>query len=356
MSASPIVIPYEKQVDPQTNRGCGAACLSMVYRSLGKEVPQAEIWPAIAKKNRFGSVASTSHLMALDAAKRGFAAVAIQARHSLQVLRLCRGAGVRAILNHRAGKDSASGHYSVFVDMDDKVVVLHDPFYGPSRSLPHEELLELWRPRTTESEIIGFGLIAIADPNAPSVSACEFCHSPMPLKVGCPRCKQPVGLRPSVPLGCINNACIARMWNYVSCPSCDYTWNFSVDASAVTSAPPPDPAAEKADKPEPLSMAAAFAEMSKFCDQILAIPAAAQNPDIRKQIDALAAVKDQLVLSRAEALFHLKVQEDRMAAMKESAKAGEDAHRQKMDAANQPAPRLDGGALAAALMKNLGFK
>src|ERR1035437_7350010 len=104
MSASPAVIPYEKQSDSQTNRGCGAACLSMVYRSFGKEVPQAEIWPAIAKKNRFGSIASTSHLMALDANKRGFAAVAIQARHSLQVLRLCRGAGVRAILNHRALK------------------------------------------------------------------------------------------------------------------------------------------------------------------------------------------------------------------------------------------------------------
>jgi hypothetical protein len=356
MSASPVVIPYEKQFDPQVNRGCGAACLSMVYRSFGKEVSQAEIWPVIAKKNRFGSVASTSHLMALDANKRGFAAVAIQARHSLQVLRLCREAGVRAILNHRAGKDSASGHYSVFVDIDDKFVVLHDPFYGPSRSLPHEELLELWRPRTTESEIIGLGLIAIADQNAPSVSACEFCHSPMPPRVECPRCKQPVGLRPSVPLGCINNACIARMWNYVSCPSCDFTWSFSIDGSAGTSVPEPDAEAAQDVKKEPLSMAAAFAELNKFCDHILSIPAAAQNPEIRKQLDTLAVVKEQLVLSRAEALFHLKVQEERMATLKETAKAGEEAHRQKMDAANQPPPRLDGGALAAALMKNLGFK
>lgn len=351
-----VVIPYEKQTDPQTNRGCGAACLSMVYRSFGKEVPQAEIWPAIAKKNRFGSVASTSHLMAQDANKHGFAAVAIQARHALQVLRLCKAAGVRAILNHRAGKESASGHYSVFVDMDDKSVVLHDPFYGPSRSVLHEDLLELWRPRTTESEIIGLGLIAIAEQNPAPVPACEFCHAPMLPRVECPRCKQPVGLRPHVPLGCINNACIARMWNYVSCPSCDFTWSFSVDASAGTSAPPPDPAAGKADKKEPLSMNAAFAEMNKFRDHILSIPAAAQNPEIRKHLDALAGIKEQLVLSRAEALFNLKVQEDRMAAMKESAKAGQEAHRQKMDAANQPAPKLDGAALSQALLKNLGFK
>ena len=355
MSASPIVIPYEKQSDPQTNRGCGAACLSMVYRSFGKEVPQAEIWPAIAKKNRFGSIASTSHLMAQDANKRGFAAVAIQARHSLQVLRLCKAAGVRAILNHRAGKDSATGHYSVFLDIDAKSVVLHDPFYGPSRSLPHEEILELWRPRSTESEIIGYGLIAIADQNAPLVPACEFCHATMAPRVECPRCKLEVGLRPSVPLGCVNNACIARMWNYVSCPSCDYTWTFSIDASAGTSAPTPNPKAAKEEK-EPLSLTAAFTELNKFSDHILSIPAAAQNPQIRKHLDTLAALKDQLVLSRAEALFNLKVQDDRITEMKESAKAGEEAHRQKMEAANQPAPKLDGGALSQALLKNLGFK
>jgi hypothetical protein len=356
MSASPIAIPYEKQSDPQINRGCGAACLSMVYRSFGKEVPQAEIWPVIAKMNRFGSVASTSHLMAQDANKRGFAAVAIQARHSLQVLRLCKAAGVRAILNHRAGKDSASGHYSVFVDIDDKFVVLHDPFYGPSRSLPHDEILELWRPRTTESEIIGFGLIGITDQNAPPVCECEFCHSPMPPRVECPRCKQPVGLRPSSPLGCVKDGCIARMWNYISCPSCDFTWSFSTDGTAGTSAPPPDPAAEKAEKKEPLNMAAAFAQMDKFRDHILAIPGVAENQEIRKHLDSMATLKEQLILSRTEALFNMKVQEERIAAMKESAKAGEEAHRQKMDAANQPPPHLDGGALAEALLKNLGFK
>src|ERR1700722_14733148 len=101
MSASYSAIPFEKQSDPETTRMCGAACLSMVYRSFGKEVPQAEIWPAISKPNRFGGVSSITHLMAQDAINRGFSAVAIQARHPLQVLRLCRETGTRAILNHR---------------------------------------------------------------------------------------------------------------------------------------------------------------------------------------------------------------------------------------------------------------
>ncbi len=147
MSAAPTAIPYERQTDPRDSRTCGAACLSMVYHSFGKEVPQSEIWPAIAKQNRFGSLASTTHLMALDALGRGFAAVAIQARHPLQALGLCREPGVRAILNHRLQPDSPAGHYSVLVDLDDKNVVLHDPFLGPSRRLSHAELLDLWQPR-----------------------------------------------------------------------------------------------------------------------------------------------------------------------------------------------------------------
>ena len=134
----------------------------MVYRSLGKEVAPTEIWPAIAKENRFGSIASTTHLMAKDALSRGFAAVAFQARHPLQTLRLCCESGMRAILNHRLAPDSPAGHYTVLVDMDARDVVLHDPFYGPSRRVPHAELLELWQPRFPNSEIAGYLLIGIA--------------------------------------------------------------------------------------------------------------------------------------------------------------------------------------------------
>src|SRR5438132_8149937 len=117
------IIPYEKQFDPKAYRTCGAACLSMVYRSLGKDVAQAEIWSAIAQRNRFGSLASTTHLMARDALSRGFDAVAIQARHPLQALLFCRQLGIRAILNQRLKHDAPAGHYTVFVNIDDKNVV-----------------------------------------------------------------------------------------------------------------------------------------------------------------------------------------------------------------------------------------
>src|SRR5580658_4821777 len=109
MTALSVAIPFERQENLQTHRGCGAACLSMVYKSFGKSVPQAEIWPLIAKQNRFGSVASTTHLMALHAISQGLSAVVIQARHPIQVLRLCREAGVRAILNQRPHAGASTG-------------------------------------------------------------------------------------------------------------------------------------------------------------------------------------------------------------------------------------------------------
>src|SRR5262245_50912492 len=98
-------MPYEKQADPQTNRMCGAASLSMVYRSFDRAIAQAEVWPRIAKTNRVGSLAAATHLIAQDALNRGFVALAIQAKYPLQVLRLCQDNGIRAILNHRLKED-----------------------------------------------------------------------------------------------------------------------------------------------------------------------------------------------------------------------------------------------------------
>lgn len=359
MSPVEAAIPYEKQAAIENNRTCGAACLAMAYRSFGREVPQIEIWTAIAKINRFGSLSSTTHLMAQDAVKRGLTAIAFQARHPLQVLRLCRDNGIRAILNHRPTRDSFSGHYSLLVDIDDKRVVLHDPSSGPARQLLHAELLELWQPAMLNSEIAGHFLVAIAGAGAPAVLACEFCHTPMPPRMECPRCKQSVGLRPGVALGCANNACIARMWNYLCCPSCDYTWSLSAEpgsgGNVEASTPQSEPKAAD-EETDPLDLTEAFAELDKFCAYILAVPAAAADPEIRKQIDFLTATKEQLVLAKAEGLAHLKAHLEGMAAMVQSAKDGEEAHRKKVEAMNQPLPALDGNALGHALLKNLGFK
>lgn len=368
MSAASI--PYEKQSDPQSNRTCGAACLSMVYRSLGKEVQQGEIWPAIAKSNRLGSLASTTHLMAQDALNRGFSAVAIQARHPLQVLRLCRESGIRGILNHRLQSDASAGHYTVLVDIDEKNVLLHDPFFGPSRRLSYAELLELWQPRFPNSEIVGHVVIGIAA-QLPALPACQFCHTPRPVAVECPRCKKPVALQPCTLLGCMNDSCIARMWNYLCCPACDYTWNFSMEPpeggktasdllrgkghagpSATLSAAAAAGAASAAD---PMNFDRLFGELDKFCNLILASPAGANDPAIRQQLDFIQGSKERIRLAQAETLAHRQMVRDQLMKLAEESKKKEEVHRQHVEELNTPAPPLDGDALGRALLKNLGF-
>src|ERR1700732_3617524 len=98
----------------------------------------------------------------------------------------------------------------------------------------------------------------------------------------CPRCKKTVGLRPGVFLGCVNNGCIARMWNYVGCASCDYMWSFSLqpeeggvpssDPHPAGSRPPSDAQAGAGSAEDPLSLSQVFSELDKFCAAIVSIP------------------------------------------------------------------------------------
>ena len=183
-------IPYMKQSGTPAERKCGAACLSMVYGSLGLNVAQDEIWPNISKRNPFGSLASTTHLMAKDAIARGFDAVVIQASRPLQALGICRQKGIRAILNHRMNVESPAGHYSVLADIQKSDVLLHDPLAGPSRRISFDELLDLWRPGIPISETIGNVVIGVAprlDSNE-STAHCETCKLEIVSEVACPKC------------------------------------------------------------------------------------------------------------------------------------------------------------------------
>lgn len=351
MTAPSIVIPYEKQSDPQA-RGCGAACLSMVYQSFGKDVAQASIWPLIAKPNRFGVVSSTTHLMALHAISQGLSAVVIQARHALQVLRLCREADIRAILNQRARPDVSAGHYTVLVDIDDKNVVLHDPSLGPCRTMSYADVLQLWQPQPN-SEIAGNVVIGIAEKPAP-IAACEFCHTAIPAKVDCPRCKKAVGLQPAALLGCIRDGCIARMWNYVACPSCDFMWSFS--EAGTSAADFPNPVATSVSLvPEPQNLDKLFAELDRFCAHLLSIPGATSHADLNAQINAIKAGKGRLKLAQIEEQATFKARADQMTARGREARQQEEARQKQAEERNAPLPPLDAYGLGKALLENLGL-
>jgi Peptidase C39 family len=363
-----MTIPYEKQYDPKSSRTCGAACLSMVYRSYGKEVAQAEIWPAIAKPNRLGSLSSTTHLMAMDALNRRFAAVAIHARHPLQALWLCQQSGIRAILNHRLKQDVAAGHYSVLISIDDKNVILHDPFYGPSRRLSHSELLEVWQPRFPTCEIVGNVLIGVGM-LSPAESVCQLCGTPIPSNVECPRCKKSIGLQPAAVLGCVSGDCMARMWNYICCPSCDYMWTFSLQrppptatASRCFNPASPScrsvasvPAAESPSTEDPLNLGRLFGELDKFCNHILSLPGAANHLEIKQQIDFISASKEKLKLAQAEVIANRKAHQERLTELMQTSMQKKEALCKRVEELTGPSPPLDGNALGYALLKNLGL-
>lgn len=351
MSARPQTIPFEAQADRQVRRDCGAACLRMVYGSFGKDVAQAEIWEAIAGPNRAGTISSTTYRMTKDALARGLHAIAFQARHPLQALRLCRDSGARVILNQRPTAESSGGHYSVMVDIDDQEIVLHDPFYGPSRHLPVAELLDLWRPAPMNSEIAGFVLIAIAA-EVPTPAPCWLCHAPVPGAAICPRCKQAVALQPSAALGCINSVCVARMWNYICCPYCDLGFTFGTE-SPTREAAPATPSASA--EPAPQDFTRMFAEIDKFVSQVLTIPGAAEHPRIQKQLELLAASTDTLKTAAGKAVEHRKAFHMQLAQAAEAQKQSQEAHQKNLAELNTPSAPLDGDALGRALMKNLGF-
>lgn len=356
MTALSIAIPHEEQSDSQPNRGCGAACLSVVYKSFGKEVPQAAIWPLIAKQNRFGSIASTTHLMALHAISQGLSAVVIQARHPLQVLRLCREGGIRAILNHRPRPEVSTGHFTVLVDIDDTTVVVHDPSHRAARRMSHAELLQLWEPQYSNSEISGSVLIGIAAKPV-AIPACEFCHTAIPLKVDCPKCHKGVGMSPAQVLGCIRDGCIARMWNYVACPSCDFVWSFN--EAGTSTGDLPRATASGGDSlllPPPPDLDEAFAQLDKLCAHMLGLPGAVNHPDLKAQIDFIQGSKDKLRLAQAEELNRIRARLDRLAVAGEESKKRIEARRRKREELNAPLPPLDGDALGCALLKNLGFR
>lgn len=330
---STLAMPYEKQTDSQTSRTCGAACLSMVYRSLGKNIPQDEIWPAISKPGPLGGLASTTHLMSQDAVNRGFQAVVIQARHPLQTLRLCQEWKIRAILNHSLEKGSAAGHYSVLVGLNDTDVVLHDPLFGPARRLTHAELLALWQPQVSNSEILGNVLIGIGGA-APAKVECEFCHTPLPPKVGCPKCGKSVGLQPGAILGCMRDGCIARMWNHICCPACDCMWTFSLqphdhsfDSSTPNGLRAAAPKAEE--ETDPWKLGRFFGELDKFSAFVAVLPALENRPELKQQLAFIAASKERLRLAQSEELARIKAQHAKLDAKRA-------ASRQRINALRRP--------------------
>jgi hypothetical protein len=213
--AAHLDLPYERQA-ASTDR-CGAAALCMVYRSFDVAFSQAEIWPAITTG---GSSRARTYLLCADALRRGFAAVTLQVRQSLGLLRTALEHEVRVIVHHRQSLNSRWGHYSVLVGMDEEGLAIHDPLLGPGQRFDQAEWLKLWRPGWGNHEVRG-NLAVFIGPRATEPLSCRTCERVLPPNVPCPTCRKEIPLRPGVVLACPESSCPERTWDLLFCPWCD---------------------------------------------------------------------------------------------------------------------------------------
>jgi hypothetical protein len=219
-SNTALDIPYERQSDPMSNRMCGAAALCMVYRSFGIKASQAELGPKLTRPGLNSNLAARSFLVAQEALTRGLSALVLRAKDPLRILKVCHRPQLRAILNHRLHIESASGHFTVLVDLDGEAVIVHDPQFGSHLRFILSDIVKLWRPLGPSSEITGNVLVILAQ-DPPPAAPCPRCGGVIPESLACPGCQNPVSLRPASVLGCMGDSCPERTWQTLFCPYCD---------------------------------------------------------------------------------------------------------------------------------------
>lgn len=209
-------IPFEKQ---HNTFSCGAAALAMVYRSLGRDTSQEEIWPLISRKEGASRWASPTYRLCQDAIRRGFAGMVLQARQHAgwRLLEQCHRHGLFAILHHRAAATINQRHFSVLVDWSPDHVVVHDPRQGPEVRHTRDEFLLLWGPKF--GSYGGHFMVVLAETS--QAAPCPVCGTLPPPAKTCPVCRQEIRFEPAMALGCADPACSAALWTKVFCPQCD---------------------------------------------------------------------------------------------------------------------------------------
>ena len=221
--ADAIEIPFEAQLQNAGERMCGAAALAMVLHGLQDPCTQAELWTEIAYPDQQGELAARTFNLATAALHRGLPSLVIQVRDPWQNLKHYVQTVPGIILNHRLEADSAQGHFSVLVDMNEESALLHDPLQGPRRLVPRSLLEELWQPARSEdemTEVPGNILVGIGPRDQISTS-CSTCSAKMPGIAACSVCGNHFLLQPASLLGCLRGNCPDCRWEQMFCPFCD---------------------------------------------------------------------------------------------------------------------------------------
>jgi len=204
---------YETQ---HGKRRCGTATLVMIYRSFGLSVDQETVWKELQSYSAGKARTRTFHL-ARNALEHGLSAVVVRIRNpkSFLLSGFFQSQEVRMIPVCRIRRDSGLGHFSLFLETDGvtQTVSLHDPLFGPNRSVDLADFLELWVPCGADDEITKNIAVLIAE-SRNTVTACSACSRTFYLD----------------PLRC--SECTLQIFETMFCPFCDekvktFSWNYS---------------------------------------------------------------------------------------------------------------------------------
>ena len=128
-------VPYLSQTDQL----CGGAAAAMVFRYLGDTHADLRSFEPIVDR-RAGGIATGD--LTREIARRGWTAESFAGSLALLRDRLRRGAPTIVLL-----KDTrTSYHYVVVVGATESAIVVHDPSWGPSRSIDDDAFERVWKP------------------------------------------------------------------------------------------------------------------------------------------------------------------------------------------------------------------
>jgi hypothetical protein len=134
-SSLTLDVPYL----PQSDALCGGAAAAMVFRYWGEAHASVDAFAALVDRHA-GGIADA--VLVGDIRRRGWNTERFEGSMARLRHRLAHLEPVIVLLADRG----ALYHYVVVVGLNDDRVVVHDPSWGPSRTIREREFLRLWEP------------------------------------------------------------------------------------------------------------------------------------------------------------------------------------------------------------------
>src|SRR5919198_1354218 len=162
-SSLTLDVPYL----PQTDALCGGAAAAMVFRYWGDAHASVQEFAALVDRRAGGIV---DDVLVGDIRRRGWNAGRVDGSIALLRDRLEQREPIIVLLADRGTRY----HYLVVVGLTDGGVVVHDPSWGPSRTIREADFVRLWVPSRFWALVVRPGDVRLKANTAGSIQTSSF--------------------------------------------------------------------------------------------------------------------------------------------------------------------------------------